>query len=248
MEVKQHIGVQRRPFRWTIIPLVNNYSAPAARQRVMRYLSSRTTIPGKRNANSNPLQHSIETKTQLAFSVDFRILAHRAVLRLVSDLFDEWFMVPEEVYRQEIRISKFPGSIMKKVIEFCYLGRVKIIGKDIFLLYAAAKKFQIRELEKQCIDVIKRTLDEDTCVMIWHEAVGGEDVFLEEMAADYMLKHTNIMNQYANEGVSRDELEEVLKADPGVLLRYIIKNRKALRDEENTGNGVGDIELPHRSS
>lgn len=119
--------------------------------------------------------------------------------------------------------SDIPGHIFEKIVEFCYTGKVKTIGKDVVIdLFKAAKGLALEDLQKVCVDHFKQILDENTCKRIWTIGVVNKEHELRSMAADFLLANNNFMSKFSALGFPVEQLTLVLKVLPEELIGSMV--------------------------
>lgn len=112
---------------------------------------------------------------------------------------------------------------MKKVIEFCYTGKVKVARKEVIDLVIVADVYNIRELKKRCTAFLKRIIDDGTCVLIWSVAQVCKINSLEKLAADYILASEDVLNDFEVQGIPRDDLSLMLNLFPKDYNREFVR-------------------------
>ena len=116
--------------------------------------------------------------------------AHRVVLASFSPYFeallgDNW----KEGKEDEIEILGLHGTTVSDLIEYAYSGHITVSKDNVQALLEAANFLGVELVKQSCIDFLKDSIDNETCLGIWQLA----DMFalkeLSKVAKQHTLQH-----------------------------------------------------------
>lgn len=103
--------------------------------------------------------------------MDYRISAHRAILKASSKYFKA-LLGPNfsEGNKQEIPLEFIDGATLKTIVNFIYTGRIEIDETNVGDIIGAASQMELVRLEEKCAKFWTAILAIDNCVEIFLNA------------------------------------------------------------------------------
>lgn len=141
---------------------------------------------------------------------------HRAVMASCSHFFRSLFTSGwKECKENEVQIHGVPSKTLEEVIKYAYTRHVDINTENAEDLLAAANRFYIFGLQKDCGDFLAAQLDEENCIGILKFARFYSCTKLVDKCWQFILTNFRYVTLISQEFVQlkKDELLEIIKDD-----------------------------------
>ncbi|GBM98347.1 Protein maternal effect lethal 26 [Araneus ventricosus] len=155
---------------------------------------------------------------------DKTIKAHKFVLQARSPVFRNMLEHKlSETTQGAIQINDVDFQVLQALIWYLYTADVLTLPfADVCDLYEAADKYQVSSLQKECAEILKSFLSEDTACRILVLADMHNDQFLRKEAIDYIwrnfarVKTTEEweLTMRVHQRIASDVLEKVCSSSP----------------------------------
>ncbi|CAG2189350.1 kelch-like protein 10 [Mytilus edulis] len=147
--------------------------------------------------------------------INVRFPIHRVVLASCSQYFRSLFKYGNDETNKEISISGVSSKTMKQIIEYGYLRTADINEDNFEDLFAAADRFHIFGLLKECTEFLLQQLCVENCLGILKFARFYSCEVLKMKALKYVLSYLGEIVKNSQEFVVMDifELKDILEDD-----------------------------------
>ena len=118
------------------------------------------------------------------------IKAHRLVLAAVSDYFRAMLTTDlKEASQSEVELPKADAHTMEYIINFAYTGNIKLSNHNIENVTSAANFFGISTLLENCVEYIKKKIDNTNCIEILELADRISNILLKDFTMRYITEN-----------------------------------------------------------
>lgn len=129
--------------------------------------SNKKQFENLRNVYKDLLTNSQFSDLTIKTSDQKQLKAHKLILRAQSEYFDRMFTHDmKENLNDEIVIKDFDSTVMQTLLRFIYCGEIEEKDANSFELYAAAHRYEIKNLPELCLISIQKNLNQSNAFKI----------------------------------------------------------------------------------
>ena len=215
-----------------LTPIVPVTSAPVATQP----LSSQSNAPYNWQATKSSVKERLKYLYDTDIMSDIRFLVgkppntqlipgHKFVLSVGSAVFDALFNGPMATTESLIEIPDVEPSAFKALLWFLYSDEVTIGPETVMTTLYTAKKYAVPELEKACVDFLKRNLSSDNAFMLLTQARLFDEPQLAALCLESIDKSTSeALNAEGFTDIDNETMCVVLERDTLGIREYKLCN------------------------
>lgn len=154
---------------------------------------------------------------------------HRVVLASCSQYFRSLFKYGTDESNKEIKISGVSSDTMRQIVEYGYIRKVNINKSNIENLFAAADRFHIFGLLKECTQYLLDEMCVENCIGILKFAKFYNCEILKTKAMKFVLSNlANIL----------ESSQEFVIMEPSELLEILLDDELLVKDESEVYEAI----------
>ncbi|XP_053373103.1 BTB/POZ domain-containing protein 3-like isoform X2 [Mercenaria mercenaria] len=151
--------------------------------------------------------------TFLTGSSKQEVKGHKYVLASRSPVFYAMFngSMPE---KGDVEVPDIEANVLKELFRFLYSTDCKLEYESSMALMYAAKKYQVRGLEKRCKDFLKNEMSAENVCCLFQEACDFPDEELEEKCFQFICRHSaDVLESDGFCLLSKQSLKKIIASD-----------------------------------
>ncbi|XP_077296731.1 kelch-like protein 25 [Arctopsyche grandis] len=135
---------------------------------------------------------------------------HSVVMAAYSDYFLDFGQNSCNLSRNEVMISGIDNDVMKKIISFCYTGKIDFNGNMVGKIYRAAEILKMQSLLQTCENLLKTAIDIDNCCLVTKFGNANSKILAKEFI-EFNFNEVSLTEEFLN--IEFNILLDILKSD-----------------------------------
>ncbi|XP_077297037.1 kelch-like protein 1 [Arctopsyche grandis] len=135
---------------------------------------------------------------------------HSVIMAANSDYFLDFDLNFCNLSRNEVKISGIDNDVMKKIISFCYTGKIDLNGNMVRKIYRAAEILKMQSLLQTCENLLKTAIDINNCCLVAKFGNANSKILAKEFI-EFNFNEVCLTEEFLN--IEFNLLLDILKSD-----------------------------------